>query len=205
MNTLYNGLYVPLNITVYSDSMIRLPPQDNQRRAYLRELIKLSVSEWNIYYKSTTIALIVICFIFMVIWMKAKFRLFYRISLMKYFKNEEKHEDELSMTMKIKIGLYTIYNKNHINSLIYMFIIGLVAVTTDLDVIYSFILLAMANLDETLKNIINAIILKYKQLFLTILLSFIIVWSNSTIGFFFFNSHFDSIFEGVNIINIGTI
>jgi hypothetical protein len=199
LRVLNTASYVPLNITYSEDSKIRLPPLEIQKRTYLRELINLSVHEWSVYYRSTTIALIAICFLFMILWMKAKFPLFYKIYLLKYYNNEE-NDKKLTLWKKFKLALYTIYSKNHINSLIYMFIIGLTAVTSNLDIIYCFLLLAMANLDATLKNIIHAISLKYKQIILTLVLSFIIVWTISTIGFVFFNSHFDSIFQGVCIL-----
>ena len=71
-----------------------------------------------------------------------------------------------------------------------------------LDVLYCFLLLAMMNLDSTLLNILNAIKLKYKHFLLTLILSFVIVWCISNIGFFFLNKDFNADFQGVFILNL---
>jgi hypothetical protein len=182
-------------------------PHFEERRHHINELINHSEDHWGLYYRSVTIALVILSYIFIMSWLLAKLPLYYRIAKKKYM-NKYNIEDAKALTSWNKayiVIFWAVIGKDHINSLLWMFLTGLLAITANVaGFLYSFMLLAIMNLDSTLKNIIKAIKLKYKELILTIILAFLIIWVLTNIGFFFLHEHFAATIDEV-IININPL
>jgi hypothetical protein len=175
-------------------------PHFEDRRVYIKDLIVHSISIWQVYYHFLTVALIILCFFFIVCWFIAKFPLYFRVAKRRFIdENKIKDTNQLTIMDKINIAIsYTIVDKDHINSLIWMFIIGILAVTINYgDTIYSFLLLTLLNLDPTLNNIIKAIQLKGKEILLTLITACLIIWAITTIGFFYATEDFKAELDGV--------
>jgi hypothetical protein len=178
-------------------------PAFEERRHIISELVAHSEDTWGVYYRSITLAMIALAFIFIVSWIIAKLPLYYRIAKKKYM-NKFNIKSAKILTYWDKayiIVFWTIIGKDHINSLIWMFVVGVISVAVEIaGCFYPFLLLSIMNLDMTLKNIIKAIKLKYKELLFTFIYCFLIIWAITTLGFFFLHEDFDSTIDEVNIL-----
>ena len=125
--------------------------------------------------------------------------LYYRLDKIKYMETHKITDKKQLTTMnKIQIALYdTIYVRNYITTLIFLFIVSLIgAILTRGEIAYPFLLLAIVNLNPTLKNIVLGIKMKYLELILTYLLAIIIMFVFSNLGFYFFNDDFNDTMGG---------
>ena len=106
-------------------------------------------------------------------------------------------EEDLTVLNKMYISIVqTILQRDYINSLIYMFIISLIgAIMKRGEIVYAFILLAIIDLNKTLKGIALSIKEKGSDLIAAFLLLVAIVYFYSNVGFFFFNDHFEADIE----------
>jgi hypothetical protein len=81
-------------------------------------------------------------------------------------------------------------------TLIYEFIFSLIgAIMKRGEITYAFLLLPIIDLNNILKNIIVSIRLRYKEVALTFLLAFIIMYLFSNMAYFFFNQDFSQEIE----------
>ena len=85
-----------------------------------------------------------------------------------------------------------IYNRNIINSLIYLFVVTIISsILKRGQIIFPFLLLAIIDLNESLENVILSIKLRGNEFFLCFFLAFIFMYGLANIAFFYFNSDFD--------------
>jgi hypothetical protein len=89
-----------------------------------------------------------------------------------------------------------IMNKELVSFILTLFL-GLIAITSkNLFFLYGFQLISILNLFPTLKSIISAIVSKAQQIFLVGLFLLVVVYSFTTIGFFFYEVEFDELIPG---------
>ena len=167
--------------------------------ALITSIINESIDEWAEYYNIITYIFVVINGFFISLWIVFRMPLYYRLDKIKYMETHKiTDKTQLTTLNKIRIALYdTIYVRDYITTLIYLFIVSLIgAILTRGEIAYPFLLLAIVNLNPTLKNIVLGIKLKYLELILTFLLAFIIMFVYSNLGFYFFNDNFNDTMGG---------
>ena len=92
--------------------------------------------------------------------------------------------------------LHTIIGRDYITSLLYMFIISLIgSIMSRGEIIYAFTLLAVLDLNQTLKGIAISIKLRGPELGASFLLLIFLVYFYSNIGFFYLNDNFEADIE----------
>ena len=124
--------------------------------------------------------------------------LYYKIDRLKYIEeNNIQHKKHLTFGQKLYIIIVmTIYDRDYISTLIYEFGFSLIgAIMKRGEIVYAFLLLPIIDLNNILKNIIVSIKLRYKEVCLTFLLAFIIMYVFSNIAYFFFNQDFSQEIE----------
>ena len=103
--------------------------------------------------------------------------------------------------LNIKDKLYiiivmSIYNRNSISSLIYLFIVSIISsIVKKIQIVFPFLLLSIVDLNTTLKNVIISIKLRHKEFILCFFLAFIFMYALSNIAYFYFNSDFEQELE----------
>ena len=146
---------------------------------------------------------IVITLLFLIIWFLTKFPLYYRIERKKYALKYKVMKNLMNIRQKIVLTIfYSILLKNKINVFILNIICSLIGINSSkLIVFYSFQLLSIINLSETLKNIVRSITLRYKQFLATTLFVVIIINVFTSIAFYCLSNEY-FIEEDVSIIII---
>jgi hypothetical protein len=111
--------------------------------------------------------------------------------------NKIEKEEDLTMVNKLYIGIVnTIIGRDYINTLIIMFIISFIgAIMKRGEITYSFFLLAILDLNQTLKGISFSIRTKGPELLASFCLLIFIVYFYTNIGFFFLNDNFSADIE----------
>ena len=165
----------------------------------ITDMINESIKDWGEYYNVVTYIFVAINGGFIALWVVFRMPLYYRLDKIKYMETHKITDKKQLTTMnKIQIALYdTIYVRNYITTLIFLFIVSLIgAILTRGEIAYPFLLLAIVNLNPTLKNIVLGIKMKYLELILTYLLAIIIMFVFSNLGFYFFNDDFNDTIGG---------
>ena len=155
--------------------------------------IDLSIEKWGRIYDF-------ICYIFcglngilIISWIFVKMPLYYVLDKYKYM-DEKKVEGEKKLSYFNKtliMFLDSIIGRDYINSLLMMFTISLVgAIMKRGEIIYAFLLVAILNLNTTLKGITASIKVKGPELGASFLLLIFLVYFYSNLGFFYLNSNF---------------
>jgi hypothetical protein len=164
----------------------------------INESIDTSLNEWAVIYD--ILAYIFVCMnaFFIIVWIIFRLPLYYKLDKIVYLEeNKIKSKHDISMCQKIYIAIVkSIFERDHINSLLFMFILSLVGVILKRgEIIYGFCLLAIVDLNQTLKGIILAVQRRYSSLGATGLLMIALVYFYTNIGFFFFNEDYEAIIE----------
>jgi len=122
-----------------------------------------------------------------------KMPLYYALDKYKYMEeNKIENEKDLSLWSKTIIIIFdSIIGRDYINSLLLMFIISLIgSLMNEGEIVYAFLLLAILNLNTTLKSIIASIKVRGPELGASFLLLIFLVYFYSNVGFFYLNDNF---------------
>ena len=166
--------------------------------SYITQAIEGSINKYGLIYDFIDYGFVFLNGIFILSWITVKLPLYYIFDKFKYKEEKRISKDEdLTFGTKMYIGIiHTILYRDYINSLIYMFIISLIgAIMKRGEIIYAFILLAIIDLNKTIKGIAISIKEKGSDLVAAFLLLVFIVYFYSNVGFFFFNDHFEADIE----------
>ncbi len=161
--------------------------------SYITDAIDESISKYGLYYDCINYGFAALNALFIVSWVAVKMPLYYIFDKFQYMEeNKIQKEEDLTIINKIYISLLnTMIGRDYINSLLYMFIISLVGVIMKRgEIIYAFFLLAIVDLNQTLKGIAISIKAKGPDLLSSFVFLAFIVYFYTNIGFFFLNSHF---------------
>ena len=181
----------PIWIRRFLRALIEIPSK-------ITNSIELSINDWGIVYDWISYIFCGINGIFILSWIIVKMPLYYALDKYKYMEeNKIENEKDLSIWTKIFIVIVdSIYGRDYINSLLFMFIISLVgSIMKRGEIVYSFLLLAILNLNTTLKSIVASIKVKGPELGASFLLLIFLVYFYSNIGFFYLNDHFQADIE----------
>jgi uncharacterized protein YneF (UPF0154 family) len=110
----------------------------------------------------------------------------------KYVEENKIKESQLTFWNRASIMIFnTIIGRDYITTLLYMFIIsGIGAILIRGEIVYAFLLLAILDLNQTLKGIAISIKLRGPELGASFLLLIFIVYFYSNLGFFYLNDNF---------------
>ena len=165
---------------------------------YVNEAIDKSINKYGYIYDCINYGFVALNGLFIVSWIAVKLPLYYVFDKFKYMEEKRiSREEDLTFLSKLYISIvHTILERDYINSLIYMFIISLIgAIMKRGEIVYAFILLAIIDLNKTLKGIAVSIKEKGSDLVPSILLLAFIVYFYSNVGFFYFNEHYEADIE----------
>ena len=156
------------------------------------DAIDKSIDNWGIIYDYLSYIYTALNGILILSWIVVKLPLYYNLDKVKYCEQYKIKRDKLTFLNKLYIiFVESIYERDYINSLIYVFILSFIgSVMTRGEIVYAFFLLAIVNLNPTLKGIAISIRVQKFELGSTFLLLICLVYFYSNIGFFFFNSNF---------------
>ena len=155
--------------------------------------IDLCIDDWGVIYDTLAYIFVALNGILIISWIFIKMPLYYRLDRLKFMEEHKiSSKSELTIWNKLQIAVVdTILARDYINSLIFMFVLGLVgAIMKRGEIIYAFFLLAIIDLNPTLKNMILSIRMRYNELAASGLLMIALVYFYSNIGFFFFNEDY---------------
>ena len=161
--------------------------------SYITDAIDESISKYGVYYDFINYGFVVLNGIFIIFWVAVKMPLYYIFDKFQYMEeNKIQKEEDLTLLNKIYISFFnTMIGRDYINSLIYMFIVSLIgAIMKRGEIVYAFFLLAILDLNQTLKGIAISIKAKGPDLVSSFLFLVIIVNFFTNIGFFFLNDNF---------------
>jgi hypothetical protein len=164
----------------------------------ITDAVDVSINDWGFYYDIIIYAFCGINGIFILSWIIVKMPLYYKLDKYKYMeKNKIENEKDLSFWRKtIIILLDSIIGRDYINSLLIMFIISLIgSIMRRGEIVYAFLLVAILDLNTTLKSIIASIKVKGPELGASFLLLIFLVYFYSNLGFFYLNDNFDADIE----------
>jgi hypothetical protein len=165
-------------------------------RETIHNMTLVSIENHSNVYRPMTFVLIGINLFFIICYLIFKVPLYYEIELIKYTDHHKVNRNELSKWQKFKLAVSeAIIGRDHINTLLFITLSGILAVILthgELEMFYSFMLMSIVNINPTLKNISVAVQLKFKELISTLMLTFILIYSYSSIGFYWFRSRFET-------------
>ncbi len=179
----------------------------DETRRNLRNLISInekftnaideSIKEWGRIYDYITYIFCVMNGVLIICWLNVKLPLYYNLDKEKYSSENKIPIDKLTIFNKLYIIIVnSTYGRNYINTLLFMFIIALIgSIMKRGEIVYAFFLLAIVNLNPTLRGIASSIQVKKSELGSTFLLLIILVYFYSNIGFFFFNKNYSADIE----------
>ena len=188
--------------TIHGDKFISLFEEDSNSYEVIKERrndkkgiqnsINYSINHWQTTYDILNYIYLILNGILIFIWVYFQLPLYYELDKIKYLE-ENNHKKHLDLKDKLYIiFIMIIIKRNSITSLIYEFLISLVScILTRGQLIFPFLLLAIVDLNETLKNVILSIKYRHKEFILCFFLAFIIMYGLSNIAFFYFNSDFE--------------
>ena len=158
----------------------------------IEKRINFSINKWKLINDILNYIYVVLNGFLIIIWIYFRLPLYYELEKIKFFQ-ENTHKKTLNFRDKLYIILImAIYNRNSINSLIYLFLVSIFSsIYKRKEIIFPFLLLAIVDLNETLKNVILSIQYRCKEFFLCFFLSCIFMYSLSNVAFFYFNSDFE--------------
>ena len=159
--------------------------------------IEVSVNKWGEIYNYINYIFCGLNGILIFSWITVKMPLYYLLDKFKYIEERKIKENQLSFWNKTSIMIFdTLIGRDYITSLLYMFLISLIgSIMTRGEIIYAFVLLAILDLNQTLKGIAISIKLRGPELGASFLLLIFIVYFYSNIGFFYLNDNFQADIE----------
>ena len=172
-------------IRILLRSLIEIPSK-------ITRAIDVSIDRWGNVYNY-------ICYIFCSLngilifsWVMIKMPLYYILDKYKYKEKNKVNENQLTFWNKFYIMIFgTVLKRGYITSLIYMFLISLLgAILKRGEIVYCFTLLAILDLNQTLKGITTSIKLRGPELGASFLLLIFLVYFYSNLGFFYLNDNF---------------
>ena len=166
--------------------------------SYITDAIDKSIDQYGLIYDFINYGFVALNGLFILSWVTVKLPLYYIFDKFKYMEEKRiSREEDLTVLNKMYISIIqTILARDYINSLIYMFVISFIgAIMKRGEIVYAFILLAITDLNKTLKGIALSIKEKGSDLVPAFLLLALIVYFYSNIGFFYFNDHFEADIE----------
>ena len=156
-----------------------------------------SIKDWGHIYNLIDYIYCALNAILIILWLVVKLPLYYQLDQIKYCDEKNIKINELSFLKKVEISLlYSVFYRGYITTLIFIFLISLIGVSLERgEIVYCFFLLAIVNLNPTLKGIALSIYVKGPELLATLILLVILVYFYTNIGFFFFNSNYATTLE----------
>ena len=161
--------------------------------SYITDAIDESISKYGLYYDFINYGFVALNGLFIISWVAVKMPLYYIFDKFQYMEeNKIQKEEDLTFFNKVYISIFnTMIGRDYINCLIYMFIISLIGAIMDRgEIIYAFFLLAILDLNQTLKGIAISIKAKGPELLASFLFLVFIVHFYTNIGFFYLNDNF---------------
>ena len=152
-----------------------------------------SIKDWGNIYDVLIYCYTALNGILIISWIIVKLPLYYSLDKVKYCEQYKIPRDNLTLLNKFYIiTVESIYGRDYINSLIYVFLLSFIgSVMKRGEIVYAFFLLAIVNLNPTLKGIALSIKVQRAELGASFLLMIALVYFYSNIGFFFFNENFE--------------
>ena len=181
--------------------------EERRIRVLLRNLIQIptkitdsigaSIDKWGNSYNYICYVFCALNGILIISWIMVKMPLYYLLDKFKYMEEGKLTENQLTFWNKTSIMIFdSIIGRDYITSLIYMFLISLIGtIMRRGEIIYAFTLLAILDLNNTLKGIAISIKLRGPELGASFLLLIFLVYFYSNIGFFYLNDHFKADIE----------
>ena len=166
--------------------------------SYITESIDESIQKYGIYYDFINYVFVALNGILIISWVAVKMPLYYIFDKFQYMEeNKIEKEEDLTMVNKMYISVVnTILGRDYINTLLIMFVISFIgAVMKRGEITYSFLLIAILDLNQTLKGISFSIRTKGPELLASFCLLIFIVYFYTNIGFFFLNDNFSADIE----------
>ena len=187
--------------TIHGDKFLSLVEEDNSYEVIkgrrndkrgIQDRINYSINNWQTTYDILNYLYLILNGVLIFIWVYFQLPLYYELDKIKYLE-ENNHKKILNLKDKLYIiFIMIIYKRNSISSLIYEFVISIISCILNRgQIIFPFLLLAIVDLNETLKNVILSIKYRHKEFILCFFLAFIIMYGLSNIAFFYFNSDFE--------------
>ena len=184
------------------EAILEEEEEERRLRILLRNLIEIpskisnaiefSIEKWGDVYNYICYFFCALNGILIISWIAVKMPLYYILDKYKYIEENKVNENHLTFWNKSYIIIFgAIIGRDYITTLLYMFIISLIgAIMKRGEIIYSFTLLAIVDLNPTLKGITMSIKLRGPELFASFLLLIFLVYFYSNLGFFYLNDNF---------------
>ena len=156
------------------------------------DAISVSINKWGQIYNYINYIFCGLNGILIIFWIAVKMPLYYLLDKYKYKQEGKIKENQLTFWNKASIMILdTIIGRDYITSLLYMFIISFLgSIMKRGEIIYAFTLLAILDLNQTLKGIAISIKLRGPELGASFLLLIFLVYFYSNLGFFYLNDNF---------------
>ena len=158
----------------------------------IEKKINFSIKNWEDIYYILNFIYLILNGILIIIWLYFRLPLYYELDKIKYFE-ENNNKKILNIRDKLYIiTIMTIYKRNYISTLIYEFIVSIIcSIIKKGEIFFPFFLLAIVDLNITLKNVIISIQLRHKEFTLCFFLAFIFIYALSNIAFFYYNDDYE--------------
>ena len=166
-----------------------------KNKTVIKNLINNSINQWNFIYKLMTYIYLILNGIFIILWIKYKLPLYYRIDKIKYIEvfKKDKNKSLYYIEKLYIIFKMCILDRNYISILIYEFIICLlILIIKKSEIFIAFLLLPILYINKTLKSLVISIKLNFKQFFVTFIFAFMLILVFAAIYFFFLNLDFET-------------
>ena len=173
---------------------------DHEEKVYISSLINESIDKWSYYYNILAYLYCGLNGIFVLLWVIFRMPLYYRLDKIKFMEQHKiTKKSDLTIWNKIYIALYySVWVRDYITSLIYLFVVSLVgSIMVRGEPAYPFLLLAIMNLNSSLKTIIQSVKNNYRDLITNYVLMIIVMYFYSNLGFFFFNDDFNTVIDDI--------
>ena len=174
---------------------------DAEEKQYISSLINDSIDKWSYYYNILAYLYCCLNGIFVLLWLIFRMPLYYRLDKIKFMEQHKiAKKSDLTIWNKIYIALYySVWVRDYITSLIYLFFVSLVgSIMVRGEPAYPFLLLAIMNLNSSLKTIIQSVKNNYRDLITNYVLMIIVMYFYSNLGFFFFNDDFNTVIDDLD-------
>ncbi len=198
------GINIFILCTLQGYKEIEIEDSSSRRLRFLslikekyRFAIDKSLNKWDNYYDICMIIFAIVNLFFVLLWCFLNMPVYYKIDILKYCQENKKDKNQLTLLNKIYIfSFFTIFKRNYINTFIYMFVISMIGVWIKQGIaIFSLNLLAIININETLKGIVVAIYMEKGDVGSTLFLLIILVYLYTNLGFFLIQKDFTAEIE----------
>jgi len=179
--------YITFLVSLFLNLVLFSTLHNNGRDAYGNTTV--IIVDLISYFGSTLVAIIVL------FWFLTKYQLYYEIEKAKYrehhYDKTDIDDSKLSFYDKFSINYQTIMGKGELNPfLIFLFFTLLGSIYDSLRFLYSFSLLSILSLNQTLSNIALSFLVKGDSLMWTTMFTFVLLYVYSGWGFYFQRDRF---------------